>query len=502
MDTWALFALVMLVLGAIQYYVYFWSRPARETSRFLPGPRSWPIFGAALSIGRNPVDVYKSLCDWAKEHGYVYRGWAGPYLFVLVADPVFMEPLLNSTVNIKKSMNYEFLQPWLSTGLLTSSGSKWKSRRKIITPAFHFKILEGFMDSFNSNADVLISKWKRQVGGPEFDIFKHITLYTLDVICEAAMGVQMNFQNNQNCEYIATLHKLADTIVSRSVSPWYFPEFIFNLSPIGRKQKDLIKALHSMSYKVIEQRKKDLCNGKKIENSGTVNYNDVGQKKRLAFLDMLLQYNEDGGNLTLEDIREEVDTFMFEGHDTTSSGLSFCLWSLAESPDCQEKAYEELFEIFGDSDRDTTTEDLGKMKYLECVIKESLRLYPSVPFFLRELNEDVKIEGINIVAGTTVGLSPAIMHKNPKYFPNPEKFDPERFTAENVRGRHPYAYVPFSAGPRNCIGQKFAMMEIKVLISKVLRNYKLIGVGRKPTFSYELILKTTEGLYIKLENRK
>ncbi|GLH00519.1 Cytochrome P450 4C1 [Gryllus bimaculatus] len=316
MDTWTLFALVLLVLGAIQYYVYFWSRPARETSRFLPGPRSWPIFGAALSIGRNPV------------------GWAGPYLFVLVADPVFMEPFLNSTVNIKKSMNYEFLQPWLGTGLLTSFGSKWKSRRKIITPAFHFKILEGFMESFNSNANVLISKWKQQVGGPEFDIFKHITLYTLDVICDAAMGVQMNVQNNQNCEYLATLQKLAATIVTRSISPWYFPEFIFNMSPIGRKQNYLNKKLHSMSYKVIEERKKELSDKKK-KDPGAENENDVGQKKRLAFLDMLLQYNEDGGKLTLEDIREEVDTFMFEGHDTTSSGLSFCLWSLAEHPDCQ-----------------------------------------------------------------------------------------------------------------------------------------------------------------------
>ncbi|KAK7869159.1 hypothetical protein R5R35_006616 [Gryllus longicercus] len=256
-----------------------------------------------------------------------------------------------------------------------------------------------------------------------------------------------------------------------------------------------------MSYKVIEERKKELSDKKK-KDPDAENENDVGQKKKLAFLDMLLQYNEDGGKLTLEDIREEVDTFMFEGHDTTSSGLSFCLWSLAEHPDCQQKVYEELFEIFGDTEREPTTEDLTKMKYLECVIKESLRLYPSVPFFLRELNEDVKIEGINIVAGTTVLLAPAIMHKNPKYFPHPEKFDPERFTAENVRGRHPYAYVPFSAGPRNCIGQKFAMMEIKALISKVLRNYKLIGVGRKPTFSYEMILKTSEGLYVKLENRK
>ncbi|GLH16741.1 Cytochrome P450 4c3, partial [Gryllus bimaculatus] len=152
--------------------------------------------------------------------------------------------------------------------------------------------------------------------------------------------------------------------------------------------------------------------------------------------------------------------------------------------------------------REATNEDLTKMKYLEYVIKETLRLFPSVPLFVRELDEDVKIEGVNFVAGTAVLLAPIIMHKHPQYFPNPEKFDPERFTPENVRGRHPYAYVPFSAGPRNCIGQKFAMMEMKAAVSKILRNYKLSSGGRENVYSVEMILRTVGGTHIKLENRK
>ncbi|KAK7871481.1 hypothetical protein R5R35_010203 [Gryllus longicercus] len=495
-------AMLVMLIFILQYYVFVLSRAARITGNFLPGPKSLPIIGAALEFGRTPVDLLKNLVRVTKEYGYVCRAWMGPHLFVLVADPVFIEPFFSSTVNIRKSMNYEFMNPWLGTGLLTSFGKKWKSRRKIITPTFHFKILEGFVDSFNTQGNTLIKKLKKHAGGPAFDIYKYINLYTLDVICDAAMGLQLNVQDDKNCEYVAALHEASEIIVKRSMSPWYFPEFIFNMSPLGRRQKALIKTLHNMSYKVIKERKMELSNNGKEGAGSTETDNDIGQKKRLAFLDMLLHYDKSGGNLSLEDIREEVDTFMFEGHDTTSSGLSFTLWSLAENPACQQKAYEELYEIFGTSDREATTEDLTKMKYLECVIKETLRLFPSVPFFLRELDEDVKIEGVNFVAGTTVLLAPFIMHKHPQYFPNPEKFDPERFTPENTRGRHPYAYVPFSAGPRNCIGQKFAMMEMKAAVSKILRNYKLSSGGRENVYSVELILRTVGGIHIKLENRK
>jgi len=200
----------------------------------------------------------------------------------------------------------------------------------------------------------------------------------------------------------------------------------------------------------------------------------------------------------------EVDTFMFEGHDTTATNISFTFWLLATHPDVQTRCQEELDSIFGeDPDRPATSQDIASMKYLDTVLKESLRLYQSVPIISRRLGEDVEIEGHLIPANTNIILGKFLLHRDPKTFPNPDKFDPERFSLENQKGRHAYSYVPFSAGPRNCIGQKFATMEEKVMVSSVLRKYKLRSTMKVEEIPLlvEIILRPKSGLRISLEKR-
>lgn len=184
-------------------------------------------------------------------------------------------------------------------------------------------------------------------------------------------------------------------------------------------------------------------------------------KKRLAFLDLLLEM-VDKGTLTLQDVREEVDTFMFEGHDTTSAGMNWALQMLGSHPEYQAKVHQELDQVFGDDDdRDIRFDDLKNLNYLEMFIKEALRLYPSVPMFGRTLHEDCEINGFMVPASTQLLIIPFAVHRDPKHWPDPEIFDPDRFLPENSVGRHPFAYLPFSAGARNCIGQRFALMEEK-----------------------------------------
>ncbi|EPQ05806.1 Cytochrome P450 4V3 [Myotis brandtii] len=157
----------------------------------------------------------------------------------------------------------------------------------------------------------------------------------------------------------------------------------------------------------------------------------------------------------------------------------------------------------GNSDRPVTLEDLKKLKYLECVIKETLRIFPSVPIIARGLNEDCDVGGYNIVKGSQILIVPYALHRDQKYFPDPEEFKPERFFPENSMGRHPYAYVPFSAGPRNCIGQRFAMMEEKVILSCILRHFWVECNQKREELGLagELILRPTNGIWIKLKRR-
>ncbi|KAF2888130.1 hypothetical protein ILUMI_18043 [Ignelater luminosus] len=291
--------------------------------------------------------------------------------------------------------------------------------------------------------------------------------------------------------------------MERVTSPIKCRESLYHLSLDYQKERKALKVLHTYTNSVIASRKKELQNYIKAEKEK--NIDDCGIKKRKTFLDLLLQYRIDGQAISDEDIRQEVDTFMFEGHDTTSSGISFLLYSIANHASVQERVVEELRTLFhDDKTRSATYRDLQEMKYLEMVIKESLRLYPPVPIYGRNIHEDIEYDGTVLPKNISLTINAFGIHRSSQIYPEPDKFDPERFTAENQAKRSPYAYIPFSAGPRNCIGQRFAMLEMKSVVSKVLRHYELLPSipESKPALVGETILKSSTGVHIRLKHRE
>ncbi|KAK9720578.1 Cytochrome P450 [Popillia japonica] len=218
----------------------------------------------------------------------------------------------------------------------------------------------------------------------------------------------------------------------------------------------------------------------------------------------MLEYSTKDPSFTEEHIREEVDTFMFEGHDTTATSITFALQAIARHPEVQRKIYEELQTIFADDPkRKATHRDLQAMKYLEMAIKESLRIYTTVPMIGRTLEEDIQWNGMTLPKGLMINLFLYCVQNSDVSNKDPEVFDPERFNAENSKDRHPYAYVPFSAGARNCIGQKFAMLEMKSTISNVLRNFELLPPvpDHKMILKNDAVLKSDNGVFIGLRSR-
>lgn len=285
---------------------------------------------------------------------------------------------------------------------------------------------------------------------------------------------------------------------------WLRSDFIFSFTKAKKRYDYCLNVLHNFTHEIIEKRRKTILEDDK---AGEISYLDddidVGMKKKLALLDVLLKASVDGKPLNNTEIAEEVDTFMFEGHDTVTSALCFCLYLLSQNPKAQQKVYEEVTRIVGNDIKvDPTYNQLQEMKYVEHCIKETLRLYPSVPIYGRNLDEDLDLDGKIVPAGVNFNINVINLNMDPKYFKDPETFSPERFDEANEKNENPFVYVPFSAGPRNCIGQKFAMLELKSSVCNVVRNFKLLPGEIKPKVLMQLTLKSSTGIHVGFLNRK
>jgi cytochrome P450 len=276
-----------------------------------------------------------------------------------------------------------------------------------------------------------------------------------------------------------------------------YPEFLFSLSPTGRKFHRNCEFVHKIAEEIIQKRKTTLL--EQGESALTKN------NRYLDFLDVLLTAKDDTGQgLTDQEIRDEVDTFLFEGHDTTASGISWTLYSLARYPEHQKLCQQEIDEVLADRKTDDIEwDDLPKLKYTTMCIKEALRLHTPVPIIMRQTTQDMTIEGHFLPARTMVVIPLYVLHHNTEVWEEPEEYRPERFTDENIKTKDNFAFVPFSAGPRNCIGQHFALHEMKTAIAKIMRRFTL---SLDPTRSVEhrlvVIVKAENGMYVKATPRE
>ncbi|KAL6437199.1 hypothetical protein ACFW04_005037 [Cataglyphis niger] len=353
----------------------------------------------------------------------------------------------------------------------------------------------------------MIKSLKNEEGIIVKDLIPFISEHTLNAICETAMGISLHDLGAFQQKYREAVHQIIELMIYRLVRIWLHNDLIFALTPTGRRQKKVLKILHGFTEKIIVERKlyHEKTNGqylKNLENDKKTDMDDVEmfgiKKKRLAMLDLLIAASQEG-LLTDLDIREEVDTFMFEGHDTTAMGITFALLLLAEHKDIQERVRTEVNIVMKENEGKLTIRSMQNLLYLDRCLKETLRLYPSVFFISRFTAEDVKLQSYVIPAGTAIHLNIYGVHRDSNFWPNPEVFDPDRFLPERILNRHPYCYLPFSAGPRNCIGQRFGLLEMKAIIAPLVRNFYLepIDYLKDLRIRSDLILRPSHPLHMK-----
>uniref|UniRef100_A0A0A9W4X1 Cytochrome P450 4g15 n=3 Tax=Lygus hesperus TaxID=30085 RepID=A0A0A9W4X1_LYGHE len=541
---------VMAAAAAALYYVKW--RMSRqhmyELAEKLPGERGLPFFGNALRFAASPNKMLHTLYEMSFQDEFqdLARIWLGHRLVVILVNPKDIELILSSNVHLRKSPEYRYFEPWFGNGLLISYGDTWKTHRKMIAPTFHLNVLKRFMNEFNKNSKRVIDRMATEDGKP-FDCHDYMSEIMVETLLETVMGVKQASQGRNCLTYALSVMDVCDIMHARQTKIWLRPDSLFKWTYMAKEFDKHLGIIMNLTNKVFMKKKDDYSQNrvtalpvkeekveKKVEkkaekkiivedakNNDKFSYgqsaglkddldvddNEIGEKKRLPFLEAMIERAHNGDGLTDQEIKNQVNTIMFEGHDTTAAGSSFFLCIMGARPDIQEKVLEEIDSIFGDSDREVTFQDTLELKYLERCIMETLRLFPPVPAISRELEHDLQLSSrpdLVIPTGCSVIVGTFKLHRRPDIYPNPEVFNPDHFLPENAASRHYYSFIPFSAGPRSCVGRKYAMLKLKILLANIMRQFK-VKPG-KPMEEWRLqadiILKRTDGFDVALERRK
>uniref|UniRef100_A0A8D8V6D0 Cytochrome P450 4C1 n=1 Tax=Cacopsylla melanoneura TaxID=428564 RepID=A0A8D8V6D0_9HEMI len=469
----------------------------------IPGPPCLPLVGNALSFIGNSEDVLGVIDNFMQQYTETARFWVGQELYITISNPEDLQIVLNNTKTLEKGPAYKFFINTVGTGLFSAPVEKWRRNRKVITPAFNMNLMSHFVPVFREKNAILMQRLKKHENtGKAVDVWEYISGAALDIICQTAMGYNVRAQEEEESEFAAALTKASELDCMRIYKVWLHPDFIFEIFSFFTGLKETYKTLHKLPKQLIAEKKAEFQ--RKME-SGELDFNEDAKdsKKLKVFLDILLELKAAGAHFTDDDIRDEVITMMIGGSETSALTNCFTLLMLAMHPEIQEKVYDEVYSIFGDTDRPLEMEDLGKLTYLEQTLKESLRLFPVGPVFLRKVTEEIEVGKYTIPKDCNVIIPPLNVHHNPKYYSNPKVFNPDNFTPEAIASRHRYSFIAFSGGARGCIGSKYAMLSMKVTIATILRNFE-VNTDMKMEdikLKVDLLMRSVHGYPLKLTTR-
>jgi len=398
--------------------------------------------------------------------------WLGPaFAVVHLYHPDVVQAVLSKSY--PKAIGYRItLGRLMRDGLVTSSGAIWKRHRKMLTAVFHFDIIKSHISVFNDSVHRMMDYLDSSI---ESSSPCDITIPINSLTYENTMRCVFSQRELQwgDSSFSDCIRKLNYLCMSRLNNPLYFSDFVYQLTPTCRKFDEMLAKVYNMLQNIMTERKAELKNKALDGVESSSETFSKGKKKFVDFLDILLQSSDDKGKFTDDEVMDEVVTFFAAGQETVANSLSWTLYNLAQHKEWQDKCREEILEIIGENETVECNEE-SRMTTLTMCIKESMRLYPILHVVARELTEDVQLKkaGVTLEKGIMANVNIYTLHHNPDVWKDPERFDPNRFTPDNSSKRSPFAFIPFAAGPRNCIGQNFAMHQMRVTLSHVLRRFE------------------------------
>ncbi|CAH1967628.1 unnamed protein product [Acanthoscelides obtectus] len=392
----------------------------------------------------------------------------GNKLLYCLMNPKYIEKVINSTKALDKDCFYEPFAQMTGEGLVTLGGAKWKRHRKVITPSFNQRVLDSFVVLFNEKGVDLVKKLEKHVGQRNVPVYSILGKMILELACQTSMGVELDVESLER-RLDEVLDKQIHLFTEKTLILWNHFEVIWYLSGKKKMYQDYINRFGSIISEVIKKKIKDEKPNEQKKLGILNNYGDIPEKH--AFLDTLIENTD----LDENEIRDEVNTFILAATETTTNALAAILTMLGIYRDVQEEVYKEIIDVVG-VEGEVMPQDLIRMELTERVIKETLRLFPAGPVMSRYVSGDIDIgDNIIIPEGVSVAVPLLYIHRNGEIYEDPLKFDPDRFLPENVAKRPPSTYFGFSQGPRSCIGSKYAMMNMKVILAHAIRRLKFFS---------------------------
>ncbi len=439
------------------------------------GPKGWPILGHTLAFARDPLGFFPRV---AREFGDVvslnFAGW--PTL--LLSDMAGIEKVLVKEHRnfVKNEVMWRHVRALFGTGLLTAEGELWQRQRKLAAPAFAGAQLIGYGPDIAALSERDVAKWQ---DGSEVDIHGHMMGLTLSIAAKA-------FFDSEVAEDIADVGQALDVLGRELNARFKRPLLIPDSLPIpgNRRYIQSIRTVEAIVRRMIEDRRR------------------TGLEGRNDFLSRFMAARDEAGRpMSDKQLRDEAVTLLLAGHETTALTLSWSMHLLGSHPEAQARLSEEIATTIGG--RTVGTDDLAQLKFAECVILETMRLYPPAWLMGRQSLGEFEIAGQTFAKGTTVFISPWVLHKDPHYFEDPTVFRPERWLDGTLTKSIPrFAYMPFGGGPRVCIGQRFAMMSATMMLSTIIKSWQVTRLADRPVVPYPSItLRPEGGVWVRLKRR-